>query len=181
MLTKAELRKWVREQKKAARREELTRQSAMVCEKVMSLTPWREARTVLLYHPLPDEVDTLRLIDAALRESKVVLLPVVTGDEMELRCYEGDLQEGPFHILEPSLSSPPFYRYEEIDVAIVPGMGFDGQGHRLGRGKGYYDKFLSRCGTLYKVGVCFSFQMFERIPHESHDILMDEVVFGLSE
>ena len=178
MVTKAELRSRVRDLKKAAAREDMEAQSLAVCHRVMRLPRWREARTVLLYHALPDEVDTQRLLEAALREGKTVLLPVVVGDELELRCYEGTLCEGAFHILEPTSSSPLFDRYADIDLALIPGMGFDDRGHRLGRGRGYYDKLLSHCQGVYKVGICFGFQRCGEVPFEPHDILMDEVISG---
>lgn len=176
MVTKAELRSRVRDLKRAAAREELEAESLAVCRRVMRLLRWGAARTVLLYHALPDEVDTRLLLEAARLEGKTVLLPVVAGDVLQLRRYEGTLREGAFHILEPTSSSPLFERYGDIDLAVIPGMGFDGLGHRLGRGKGYYDKLLCHCRGVYKVGVCFGFQRFGEIPSEPHDIPMDEVV-----
>ena len=95
---------------------------------------------------------------------------------MELRCYEGpnDLMGGFFNIMEPV--GKPFTQLESIDVAIVPGMGFDTRGNRLGRGKGYYDRFLARIPSLYKIGVCFPFQKMPGIPADDNDIMMDEVI-----
>ena len=133
--------------------------------------------TFLTYWPLPDEVDIRPLIDQLVAEGKTVVLPKVTGDEtMELRRYTSrdDLQEGAFHILEPV--GEPFTDYDQIDVALVPGMAFDAAGHRLGRGKGYYDRFLAAHPHLYKIGVCFPFQRVAEVPSEAHDIIMDEVI-----
>ena len=141
--------------------------------------------TVMAYWPLPDEPDISPLLDAWVAQGRVVLLPKVTGDDsMQLRRYTSpaDLQEGAFHILEPI--GEPFTDYDQIDVALVPGVAFDAAGHRLGRGRGYYDRFLSK---LYspshfpalsplKIGVCFPFQRVAEVPSEPHDILMDEVI-----
>lgn len=179
MMTKSELRSKLRALKKVAEREELERQSDVICERVMRHPCWKEAHTVLLYHALPDEVNTHRLIEEAWQEGKVVLLPVVVADELELRCYDGHFQEGAFHIQEPTEASPLFHRYEDIGLAVVPGMGFDAQGHRLGRGKGYYDKLLCRFMGIYKIGVCFDFQWLDCVPCEVHDIMMDEVVTAM--
>ena len=132
---------------------------------------------ILAYWPLPDEVDIRPFIDQLVAEGKTVLLPKVTGDEtMELRRYtsRADLQEGAFHIMEPI--GEVFDDYEKIDVALVPGMAFDAAGHRLGRGKGYYDRFLSAHPHLYKIGICFPFQRVAEVPSESHDVLMDASV-----
>jgi 5-formyltetrahydrofolate cyclo-ligase len=151
--------------------------------------------TLLAYWPLPDEVDIRPLLDRLLQEGKTILLPkVVDGDRMELRRYTSaaDLVEGSFHIMEPI--GEPFTDYSHIDVAIIPGMAFDAAGHRLGRGKGYYDRFLAtyfapRTSHLatdlsplssllspLKIGVCFPFQRVAEVPVEDHDVSVDMVV-----
>ena len=140
-----------------------------------------ESRVVMAYWPLPDEVDIRPLIDWLIVEGKTVLLPKVVDDEtMELRRYTSlaDLAEGAFHILEPV--GEAFTDYETIDVALVPGMAFDAAGHRLGRGKGYYDRFLASHlvpHTSYLapriIGVCFPFQRVPLVPISPHDVSMD--------
>ena len=69
-----------------------------------------------------------------------------------------------------------FTDYDKIDLALVPGMAFDAAGHRLGRGKGYYDRFLGEHPHIYKIGVCFPFQRVAEVPSEAHDVVMDEVI-----
>ena len=71
-----------------------------------------------------------------------------------------------------------FTELEKIDLAIIPGMAFDKEGNRLGRGKGYYDRLLQqlRDCTIYKIGICFDFQFLDHIPTEPHDIPVDEVI-----
>ena len=95
---------------------------------------------------------------------------------MELRHYTGkaDLQQGAYGIMEPC--GEVFTDYDSIDVAIIPGMAFDKQGHRLGRGKGYYDRFLSKIPKVYKIGLCFSWQLVDEVPCDEHDIIMDEII-----
>ena len=137
----------------------------------------QSARTVLLYSALPDEVPTQQLIDQLVAQGKTVLLPRVVSDtDMELRRYTGrhDLQAGAFGIMEPT--GALFTDYAAIDVAIVPGMAFDAAGHRLGRGKGYYDRFLSRIPQVYKIGLCFSWQIVGEVPCDAHDVVMDQVL-----
>ena len=136
-----------------------------------------EAQTVMLYCSLSDEVDTHGLIDTLYGEGKTVVLPVVTGEgEMELRVYHGadSLHRGAFDILEPV--GERFTDYESIDLAVIPGMAIDDSGHRLGRGKGYYDRFLVNLPHCYKIGMCFDFQCVEHVPCESTDIAVDEVI-----
>jgi 5-formyltetrahydrofolate cyclo-ligase len=95
---------------------------------------------------------------------------------MELHRYESsaDLREGAFHIMEPV--GAPFTDYDQIAVALIPGVAFDAEGHRLGRGKGYYDRFLQSLPSLKKIGVCFDFQKVESVPAEAHDVVVDIVV-----
>ena len=136
-----------------------------------------EARIVLLYSALPDEVPTLPLLNRLTTEGKTVLLPRVVSDtDMELRRYTGpnDLEPGAFGIMEPT--GELFTDYDLIDVVVVPGMAFDREGHRLGRGKGYYDRFLAQLPHIYKIGICFPFQLVDKVPADAHDMLMDEVV-----
>ena len=136
-----------------------------------------EARIVLLYSALPDEVPTLPLLNRLTTEGKTVLLPRVVSDtDMELRRYTGpnDLEPGAFGIMEPT--GELFTDHDLIDVAVVPGMAFDREGHRLGRGKGYYDRFLAQLPHIYKIGICFPFQLVDKVPADAHDMLMDEVV-----
>lgn len=157
--------------------EQLRQQSETVIARLRANPAFVRAQTILMYYSLDDEVCTHQLIDTLAAQGKTVLLPVVTGAEtMELRCYRGaeDLQGGFFNIMEPV--GEPFSDYETIDVAVVPGMSFDTRGNRLGRGKGYYDRFLAQHPHIYKIGVCFDFQKMPGIPTEENDVRMDDVV-----
>ena len=97
---------------------------------------------------------------------------------MVIREYTGkhDLKEGAFHIMEPIGSLFPEERYHEINLAIIPGMAFDAKRNRLGRGKGYYDRFLQKIHQVYKIGICFPFQLVDEIPTEETDIKMDAIM-----
>jgi 5-formyltetrahydrofolate cyclo-ligase len=123
---------------------------------------------------LKDEPDTHSFIEKW-NEEKEILLPAVCGENLELRVYNG--REGllcdAYGIQEPSGSL--FTDYASIDLAVIPGVAFDGSGNRLGRGKGYYDRLLPHI-SAYKVGVCFSFQLVEDVPTEEFDVRMDETI-----
>lgn len=177
-MTKRELRQQIRTQKRRLSAAELAVMSEDICSKVLALASWQEAGTLLLYYPLPDEVDVRLLIKDAFESGKKVLLPVVKGDELELRLYEGEasLKEGTFGIMEPTgpLFAPK--HYGEIELAIIPGMAFDSAGHRLGRGKGYYDRLLPNLKTAKLTGICFPFQLLEEVPAEAHDISVCKVI-----
>ena len=177
-MTKHELRERIRQ---CRRQHDGTDEAAAILARLLQDGHMAGARTVLLYHALPDEVPTQQLLDKLAAEGRTVLLPRVTSDtDMELRRYTSaaNLRTGAFHILEPT--GPLFTDYSLIDVAVVPGMAFDRKGHRLGRGKGYYDRMLARLSAdnsrLYKIGICFSWQLVERVPCDAHDVVMDRVV-----
>lgn len=152
--------------------------SSSVCRHVLSLPQWQAARVVMLYNALPDEVDVSALIKQAWEEGKQVLLPKVTGDaEMEVQLVGPNTPfcTGAFGITEPM--GRKFQDFSAIDLAIVPGMAFDVRGNRLGRGKGYYDRFLPALTRACKLGVCFPYQYLKEIPTESTDCRMDAAVF----
>lgn len=177
-MTKRELRQQIRTQKRRLSAAELAVMSEDICSKVLALASWQEAGTLLLYYPLPDEVDVRLLIKDAFESGKKVLLPVVKGDELELHLYEGEasLKEGAFGIMEPTgpLFAP--IHYDKIELAIIPGMAFDSAGHRLGRGKGYYDRLLPNLKDAKLIGICFPFQLLEEVPAEAHDISVCKVI-----
>ncbi len=178
-MDKKELRKQIKDRKRQFSQAQLGELSLAVLARLGENEHFRQAHTLLLYCSLPDEVDTHRLIEQLSGEGRRVLLPVVVDDEnMILREYTGpqDLCEGAFHIMEPRGKEFPEEDYSQIEVAVVPGMSFDSLGNRLGRGKGYYDRFLRLVPHTYKIGVCFDFQKVEQVPAEMTDVKMDEVI-----
>lgn len=174
-LTKPLLRQQMREAKRQ-HADQLAKWSAEIVEKLTSsILP--HTSTILCYWPLPDEVDIRPLINRLVAEGTTVLLPKVTGDvTMTLHRYTSseDLAEGAFHIMEPT--GKPFADWQQIDTILVPGVAFDAAGHRLGRGRGYYDRFLATCRQARKVGVCFPFQRVKEVPVEEHDVRMDDII-----
>lgn len=186
MTNKKGLRASVRILKKQYTSEELKAFSANAARKLLELSCIKKAKTVLLYCSLPDEVYTMDIIHALHKQDKRIVLPkVISGCDMELREYTGDndLEKGSFGIMEPC--GDLFSDYACIDVAVIPGMAFDKNGNRLGRGKGYYDRCLAKIQEaekngkrehIYKIGICFGFQMVEEVPADSHDIPMDMVI-----
>ena len=173
MTTKQELRQAIRRQKQMFSGDDASETLRQLRQHPRLIN----ADTLLLYSALQDEVPTQSLLDELVAQGKTVLLPRVVSDtDMELRQYTGlqDLQVGAFGILEPT--GKLFTDYEKIDVAVVPGMAFDKKGHRLGRGKGYYDRFLRLLPKTYKIGICFSWQLVDNVPTDEHDILMDHIL-----
>jgi 5-formyltetrahydrofolate cyclo-ligase len=176
-MNKKELRQLIRSRKRLFDKQALDEQSFVRIKQLMSHPRLIAAQTIMMYYSLPDEVDTHEAIRQLVKQGKTVLLPVVTGeDSMILRRYEQatDLQTGAFGIMEPV--GQPFNDYDQIELAVVPGVAFDAEGHRLGRGRGYYDRFLPLLPHAYKLGLCFDFQKVEHVPTDANDIRMDEVL-----
>ncbi len=178
MPTKTEIRTLIRKEKSLYTPSQLNALSCIACEGIRNETSWQEAQTVLLYYPLPDEVDVRQLLEESFADGKTVLLPAVVGLELELRVYNGShsLSKGDLEILEPVGNVFSSDLYSDIDVVLVPGMAFDENGHRLGRGKGYYDRLLPFLRNAYLLGVAFPFQFLTNIPVEEHDVRMDRVI-----
>lgn len=170
---KASLRREIKEIKKSYSTETLGNISLEI-EAFFSLQgQWDAAQTVLLYSALPDEVNTDYLLLAAQGVGKTVLLPRVDGDRLTLHVYSPDsMAPGAFGVMEPQGPEFPPSRYGEIELAVVPGVAFDRRGHRLGRGKGYYDRLLPQLTAARLVGLCFPFQVVASVPCEAHDAVV---------
>lgn len=176
-MDKKELRKQIRDRKRQFTADELNELSVPVMNRLLGMHEVINAKTILLYYSLPDEVNTHQTVELLARQGKTVLLPkVIDGENMEIRIYESpeDLTEGSYGIMEPN--GKLFTDYGMIDTAVIPGMSFDADNNRLGRGKGYYDRFLKNIPQAYKIGVCFDFQKEQNIPHDEYDIKMDTVI-----
>lgn len=172
---KKALRIEIRQLKRACPLEERRRKSLSVWKTVERDEVFQQAETVLAYWSMDDEVYTHDFVNKW-AGSKTLLLPCVKGDELELRYFDGEerLQPGEGYAI-PEPVGELFTDWGKIDLILVPGVAFDKSGNRLGRGKGYYDKVLKQTGA-YKLGVCFDFQLVERVPVEPHDVKMDRVV-----
>lgn len=174
MLTKNELRKYIKQEKQAHTDSWLKEQSEKILHLVEQHPAFQSAGKVLLYHSLPDEVDTHSFLERW-EQSKDLLLPVVKGDYLEISHYSthSGLRKGAYGISEPNGCT--LTNLHEIDLVLVPGVAFDREGHRLGRGKGYYDRLLPQLRAR-KIGVCFPFQLLDSLPVEPFDVSMDEVI-----
>ena len=140
------------------------------------ITKEENCQTILLYHSLPDEVNTHDLIRILYAQGYTILLPTVVGCNLTLHVYEGEdtMNIGLAYGIQESLGKL-FTEYSHIDLAIIPGMAFTQQGDRLGRGKGYYDRLLPQL-TCPLIGIAFPFQLVPTILTESHDIQMTEII-----
>ena len=175
-MDKKELRRQIREAKKLVPLEEKLRRSAPIMNQVEQLPQFQQASTVLLYWSMDDEVQTHSFVERWYRQ-KVLLLPCVVGDDLVLRQYTGPecMTAGEqFGIGEPT--GEVWNDLEAVELIVVPGVAFDGQRNRMGRGRGFYDRLLKSTPNAVKVGVAYDFQLLDSIPTEPHDVKMDRVI-----
>lgn len=135
--------------------------------------------TVGIYASFNDEVSTVNIIKELIRQGKRVTVPKITGKDLtfyEIKSLE-DLSPSlnKYGIPEPHRKENRPVNKEEIEVMIVPGVCFDGEGYRLGYGGGYYDRYLEGSDCL-KAGICFKEQLLTSLPHDEHDIKMDLII-----
>lgn len=172
-MDKKELRALIKALKKQHSKEQLIAQSEQIMGKLEQHPDFIKAERVMLYSALPDEVQTQAFLDKW-HLKKTVILPTVVGDDIIPVEYGEDtgFAVGDFNILEPQ--NKPYLG--GFDLIIVPGVAFDSKGNRLGRGRGYYDRFLCQHLEVKRIGICFDFQLVDEVPSEDFDIRMDEVI-----
>lgn len=153
------------------------RASAAIFSAVERLPEFRAARTVAVFAALPDEPATDEVL-ARWASTRRVVLPRVEGDAMRFyACRPDALVFGAFGILEPQGERP--CPAGEIDLVVCPGVAFTADGRRLGRGRGYYDRYLGDPAFMgFRVGVCYAHQLVDDLPVEPHDVRMDRVITG---
>lgn len=180
MEQKREIRREVRQRIKAMDEAAKELAAAAIFERIEGLDSFRNARSVALYAAMNDEVPTATVLDRWLAMGKHIVVPRVEGDIMRFYDYsEERMQSGAYGILEPVGDEE--YPVADIDLIIVPARAFTPAGARLGRGGGFYDKYMSQPAfRAHKTGVAFGCQIFEELPTDPHDILVDEVITDLA-
>jgi len=172
-MEKKELRALIKTLKKQHTKEQLLEQSEQVLTKLEQHPDFVKAKRIMLYSALPDEVQTQAFLEKW-HLKKTIILPTVVGDDIIPVAFGKDtaFAVGDFNILEPQ--NEPYTG--GFDLIVVPGVAFDRKGNRIGRGRGYYDRFLSKHPDVKRIGICFDFQLVDEVPTEPFDILMDEVI-----
>lgn len=170
MTTKPELRTLIRARLATIPPGERSRRSRLLCKSVAASREWRDARCIGLFSPLPSEPD-INILWQAL-PPRTACYPRVEGDEL---CFHhvpdlASLRPSRWGLLEPLPETSTLVPPAALDLIIVPGIAFTHDGHRMGRGRGYYDRFLAQCPEAVLIGVCFSEQLVPALPLESHDV-----------
>jgi 5-formyltetrahydrofolate cyclo-ligase len=176
MVNKTDIRNSIKDLKNKQSLDYYPVHSQIIADKVECLPEFANSQIIAMYWPLPMEVDLIPLI-IKYSQSKTILLPVISDDDIYFCQFldKNQMKRNSYNILEPT--GKAFMDIQLIETLIIPGIAFDQSGNRLGRGKGYYDRFLAN-SKAFKIGVCFEFQYFEHIPAHAHDIKMDVVICG---
>ncbi len=171
---KKQLRRMAKMRVAALSASEKEARAASLLQKVAEQPIYRAAKHVLLFWSLPDEINTLPLIQHALAAGKQVYLPVVQNDILLIKSYQpSNMAIGAFAINEPQ--GLDTFLPSQMDLIVVPGVAFDTAGNRLGRGKGYYDKLLANT-SAFTVGVGYAEQYYLSIPVEEHDKVLGQII-----
>lgn len=179
-LTKQKIRNTILMKLKTQKEENRNKKSSQVKNKLFRNRVFKQAKTVMFYMSFGGEVDTVDMIKAAQKIGKTVVVPVCGRNRMMSPCVlndKGTLLRGPYGIREPALKKP--VNLKSLDLVIVPGLAFDKQGRRLGRGKGYYDRFLSKIFQhSISIGLAYDFQILPFIPTTEYDVEVHKVIFA---
>ncbi len=177
-MDKKQLRKTIRERKQAMLPEEIEEKSRVLGEKFAASEAYQAAKTIYGYLPYNQEVRTTAMLERALAEGKRIAVPKVYGDEMRF-LYLDDLSQvenGYAGIPEPIADGP--VADDPTALVLMPGIAFDPQGHRIGYGGGFYDKFLAAEPNHPTIALCYDFQMLPKLETEEFDIPVDLVLWA---
>ena len=177
-MNKQELRASIRAQKRAMTEEEIVSRSEKLAEQFLASDAYRNAKTIYGYLPYNQEVRTVSMLEQALKDGKRVAVPKCYGDEMKF-IFMDDLskvEKGYAGIPEPISDDP--VADDETALVLMPGLAFDPQGHRIGYGGGFYDKFLAAEPGHPTLALCYEFQMLPHLETEEFDIPVDTVLWA---
>ena len=177
-MEKAEIRRIVRERISAMSAAERARKGLEAQRLFLELTAYQNAQTLSVYLAMEDEVPTDLIVSEALRVGKRVVAPVVDtrARQMEMRRIESTpcTRVGALGILEPACGE--VVSADEIDLVLLPARAIDEAGNRLGRGAGYYDRYLAKTTKAVLCALAFECQRFDDVPFQDHDVPLDMAV-----
>lgn len=177
-MDKKQLRGIIREKKRAMTQEQIEKASARLGELFVRTPEYKNAKTIYGYLPYNQEVRTVPILEQALRDGKKVAVPKVYGDQMRF-IYMTDLSQvaaGYAGIPEPVADEP--VADDPTALVLMPGLAFDKEGHRIGYGGGFYDRFLCDEPNHPTVALCYEFQMLPKVETEEFDIPVDCVLWA---
>lgn len=155
--------------------------SRRIFKSVLASDFYQQSGSLLIYVSFKNEVNTHELVRRALKDGKKVFVPHITGKKMKacrVRNFDRDLKEGAFGILQPHSPDERDLKSSDFDLVFVPGLAFDETGGRLGRGAGYFDRYLAKLKKTIKVGLAYKEQTVKKVPLEKHDVRLDFLITG---
>ena len=175
---KKALRASIRVKKRAMTPEEIEEKSAKLVELFLASDAYKNAKTVYGYMPYNQEVRTTKAMEQVIKDGKCLALPKVYGERMEFIVVTdlSQVEKGYCGIPEPVHDGP--IANDETALVLMPGLAFDPEGHRMGYGGGYYDRFLEKEPNHPTLALCYDFQMLEHLDTEEHDIPVDCVLWA---
>ncbi|MFH1201446.1 MAG: 5-formyltetrahydrofolate cyclo-ligase [Candidatus Omnitrophota bacterium] len=182
MLTKQALRDKILSKLKSQKEVKRNKKSLLILRRLFRLPDFIRAKTILFYLAFDGEVETRRMIKEALKKGKKIALPVIYRKTKALSPFliqdlTTQTARGPYGIMQPHTGNCRRLSLSRIDLAIIPGIAFDKVGNRLGRGAGYYDRFLLKLPKdTTTIGLAFDFQVLKDIPHSSFDLPVKKVL-----
>ena len=176
-MDKALLRKQIREQKRAMTQLEIQEKSEKLTKLFLDTDLYKNAQTIYGYLPYNQEVRTTEILRQAMQDGKKIAVPKVYGDEMRFICLQdlSAVEKGFSGIPEPVADGP--VGDDPNALVLMPGLAFDQEGHRIGYGGGFYDKFLENEPNHPTVALCYDFQMLPHLETQSHDVPVDLVIW----
>ncbi len=171
---KQELRAVISQKRRILTKEQVSEDSHNIVQQILALPAFVKAKRIMIYYPVHNEIDLRALIESA--PEKQFYFPVTHRRSIEVRPYAGEeqMKRGKFGIPEPQTAAYT----GKLDLIFVPGVAFDKEGHRMGRGGGYYDRFLKRFRRTTKIGVAYKFQRVKKVPTTWNDIKMDKLIIA---
>jgi len=174
---KSRIRQVLRERKESIDPKDRLGKSRTICRNLMRLI--KDGETVMVYTSKEKEVNTVPLITMLLKRGNPIVVPIIVKEDVSLRLsYLRDLAAlvpSTFGVPEPIGSEIPVVS-SDVDTIILPMLGFDRQGRRIGYGAGYYDRFLAKNNKLRKIGIAFACQEMDTLPVDENDALMDCII-----
>lgn len=182
-LAKQHLRRRLKDIQSSLDLDWIAQASQAIHQRIRQLPEYQSAYAIMTYVSMGKEVETHRLLSLMQEDGKAVVIPWCEGDDLRLFRFTSfeELRRGTLGILEPQVELRSWrdrlFHPHNLDLILVPGLGFDRSGNRLGRGRGYYDRFLKTVPpNAVRVGLCFECQFVEAVPVSSDDEPMDLIV-----
>ncbi|MFQ5680519.1 MAG: 5-formyltetrahydrofolate cyclo-ligase [Candidatus Omnitrophota bacterium] len=179
---KQRIRKEISEKLKSQGDKQRIEKSRQIGKGLFRWDVFNQAETLMFYVSVDSEVDTFDMIRKAILSGKKVAVPTIDEKDKNMTVsrildLDKDMNIGPYGIRQPCRERLMPISPDELDLIVVPGIAFDRQNNRLGRGKGYYDRLLAnKSGKTYTVGLAFDFQVLSYLPHTNHDQPVDHLI-----